>query len=137
MDQTIPGLTQTGGPTFLSDLLLFVFILAGYYFIAFKAYLIPKLNPAPKKDTSNMTFWQRVRLFGAISRHELTEAEWASIRKCRKLALPIIAAYTILVGFLSSSFGLVWMMWAWLATLGGMAVRIWSDRRIERAKDKA
>lgn len=131
MNQIIEGINPAGGPSYFVDLLLFLAIVGGYYFIAFKERWMPKLNPPPKKDTSNMTAWQKVKSFGAASQHELTDQEWASIRKCRKVFLPIVLGYAVLLGFFSSTFGLVAMMWVWLATVGGMAIRIWSDRRIE------
>jgi hypothetical protein len=136
MNQTIEGLNQAGGPSYFVDLLIFLAIVGGYYFIAFKDHWMPKLNPPPKKDTSTMTAWQKVKSFGAASRHELTDAEWASIRKCRKVFLPIVLGYAVLLGFFSSTFGLVAMMWIWLATVGGMAIGIWSDRRIEKSEQQ-
>lgn len=129
MDQTIQGINQAGGPSLFVDLLIFLGLMGGYYFIAFKQHWLPKLNPPPKLDKSNFTWWQHVKSFGARSNHELTEQEWASIRKCRKVFIPIVFAYTVLLGFFSSSFGLVAMMWIWLATVGGMAMRVWHERK--------
>jgi hypothetical protein len=131
MDQTLQGLNQAG-PAFISYLLIGVALLSGYCFMAFKKHWLPKLNPAPRKDTSGMTLWQRIKSFGASSQRELTEAEWASIRRCRRVFLPVTLVYTIFLGFFASSFGMVFMLWFWLATVGGMMIRYRSDRHLEK-----
>ncbi len=134
MDQNI--IFPTGGASGFVDVIIFLAMIGGYLFVAFKEYTLPKLNPAPKKDTSNMSFFRRVISFGAASQHELTEKEWESIRATRKVALPIIGLYAVILGFLASTYGLGAIMWIWLATLGGMGVRAWSDRRIEKSQQQ-
>lgn len=131
IDQSIQGLVEQTGPSMLSYLMLALPMMAGYFFIAFKDKLIPKLKPAPTVDRSSMTFFQRVKSFGRASTHELSDEEWASIRQCRRYAVPLIIGFSVLIGFFSSTFGMVWMLWALIATAGGALVRHYSDKRFE------
>lgn len=128
MDQTIPGLTQAGAPSYFVDLIIFIALLGGYGFMALKRYWLPKLRPAPA--VHHRSWWQRLFARTTAGSRTLSADEWQSIRSCRRVFLPVVFAYAVLLGFLSSSYGLVAMLWIWLATVAGMLVRYQSDKRL-------
>lgn len=130
MDQTIPALVHNDGPSYFVDLVIFLALLGGYGFMSLKRYWLPKLYRTAAVNT-NRPWWQRLWTDSTASHCRLSASEQQSIERCRPIFLSAVLLYSVLLGFITSSYGLVAMLWIWLATIGGMLIRHFGDKRLD------
>ncbi len=134
MDQTIPGIVQNSEPSYFVDLVILLALLGGYGFMSLKQYWLPKLN-RPAVD-SNRRWWQRLWTESAANTHPLSPHDRQSIRRCLPIFLSALLLYSVALGFITSSYGLVAMLWIWVATVAGMLIRHFGDKRLAEQDQK-